>query len=479
VFIGLPVVLPALFQSDGTGLPQFDAGRALSSIHVAPSVGPRPGRARQCWWPGIVCVLHWLSMDDTGLLQMTRPSQRERFAYYGWRISAGLAVTTLVSYGVLFYAFGVITKPMEAEFGWSRAQTSIAFSLATLVNGLCAVFAGRVVDRRGGRGMGVFGALLGASLLVAWSNVQSLAGLYVVFALLGLAWSCVFYETAFAVIARWFRRDRTAATFLVTMVAGLASTVFIPLITWLESDHGWRVALRLLAVGLVVITVPIHVLVVRRDPADLGLHVDGISSDLHAAREVESSVTAGAAQRSSLFWRITIAFGIARFLATVMSAHLVPLLIERGRSGAFAAGVAGSVGPMQVLGRVVFLPVSRRVDLRVMTLLTFVVFGAGFTALAVSSSGVGIVAFVILYGTANGMSTLNRAGLVADLFGPAHYGRISGTMAMVGSMLAVAAPFSTGWMRTSSGDYVAVLVGMVVLAAVAALLVLRVGKAPD
>ena len=414
-----------------------------------------------------------------GTVTVLPPSAAQsRYRYYGWRISGALAVTTLVSYGILFYGFGVLTKPMETEFGWTRAQTSIAFSIATLVNGLAAMLAGRVVDRHGGRAMGIIGALLGALMLWAWSTVESLTGLYIVFAFIGLAWSCLFYDTAFAIIARWFRHDRTHATFLVTMIAGFASTVFIPLITWLEGQYGWRTALRLLAAGLVVITVPIHAFVIRRDPADLGLITDG-RVVLHAGVVVdEPSVTADIAHRSGAFWRITISFGMARFVATVMGAHLVPLLIERGHSGAFAAGVAGSVGPMQVLGRVVFLPASRRIPLVAMTVVTFGLFAGGFTALASSDRDMAVVLFVLLYGAANGMATMNRAGLVAELFGPRHYGRISATMTMVGSMLSVAAPFSSGWMRTRLGDYGWVLIGMVGMSVLAGALVIGLRPVP-
>lgn len=401
-----------------------------------------------------------------------------RYRFYGWRISGALAITTLLSYGILFYGFGVVTKPMEAEFGWTRAQTSIAFSIATLVNGLAAMTAGRIVDRHGGRVMGVVGAVLGSGLLLAWASVESLAGLYVVFALLGLAWSCVFYDTAFAVIARWFRHDRTHATFLITLVAGFASTIFIPLITWLEGRYGWRSALRILAVALLVITAPIHAFVIRRDPADLGLRADGREEHVDGMRD-EPSVTAALAHRSAVFWRLTIAFGIARFVATMMGAHLVPLLVERGHSGAFAAGVAGSVGPMQVLGRVVFLPASRRVSLAAMTVLSFGLFACGFAALSVADSDLMVVVFVVLYGAANGMTTMTRAGLVAELFGPRFYGRIGGTMTMVGSMLAVAAPFSAGWMRTRLGDYVWVLLSMVGLALLAGGLVIGIRRPED
>ena len=86
--------------------------------------------------------------------------------YYGWTIIWTLAVTETVSWGILFYAFSVFLQPMEEDLGWSRAQLSGAFTLALLVSGLAAPFAGRWIDRRGARALMTFGSCLGASLLL-------------------------------------------------------------------------------------------------------------------------------------------------------------------------------------------------------------------------------------------------------------------------------------------------------------------------
>lgn len=372
------------------------------------------------------------------------------FRYHGWRISASLSVTTLLSYGVLFYTFGVVTKPMEAEFDWTRFQTSVAFSIATLVNGLTSVAAGRIVDRHGGRWLGGVATIAGAALLFAWAEVTTLPQFYIVFALLGAVWSCVFYEVAFAVIATWFRRDRARATFLITMVAGFASTVFYPLTTYLVEGQGWRAALRLLAVGFLVACLPLHLGVVRERPQRSGLTVDGIDA---SGTEPETSVAAVDARRTGQFWRLAIAFGMARYLASAASGHLVPLLQEAGKSPATAAAIAGTIGPLQVLGRIFFLPLSKRFSLRILSTLTFCVFVVGFLALFAKQSGVFLFVFVVLYGAANGASTLNRASMTAEQFGPAAYGQISGSMAMVGSLMASLASISAGQLRTMTGDY--------------------------
>src|SRR5690242_18951054 len=83
------------------------------------------------------------------------------------------------------------------------------------------------------------------------------------------------YEQAFWIVANWFRRRRGRALTLLTFIAGFASVIYIALAGWLVQVQGWRAALVTLAVLLAVATVPLHALLLRRRPADLGLLVDG------------------------------------------------------------------------------------------------------------------------------------------------------------------------------------------------------------
>lgn len=394
---------------------------------------------------------------------------KSSLSFYGWRITGALAITTTINYGVLFYVFSVLAKPMETEFDWSRSQTSVAFSLAALSNGLTSVFAGRVVDRFGGRWLMTTGSLAGGACLVSWSYVRTLTELYVVFIGLGLAWSAVFCDVAFSVIATWFRQDRSTATFAITMVAGFASTIFYPLISTLNAAFGWRETLRWLALLTMLVTGGLHAAVIRARPSSLGLVVDGIVTDQLGEVAGEYSVSLAEARRKAAFWKLTLVFGIARFVATAMSAHLFLLLLEQGRSSAFAAAVAGSVGPMQVLGRVLFLPVSKRVSLRSLTTTTMLVFGVAFVVLASSTSMIAIVLFVALFGMANGAATMNRAGLTSERFGSASFGHISGLMGGIGAVMSVFAPAALGVARTEFGNYVWALIGLALVSMVGAI----------
>lgn len=403
-------------------------------------------------------------------------------SFPGWRIAWALAVTTTVGYGVLTYGFGVFTLPMEAELGWSRAQTSGAFSLALLVSGLAAFQVGRWVDAHGARGLMTVGSVLAAAVVLLWSFVDSLPALYLVQAGVGVAMSLVLYDVAFTVIATWFRRDRIRALLLVTMVAGLASTIFIPLATALVEGIGWRAALRVLALILAVVTVPLHALVLRDHPRRLGFEPDGERvqdmGQTTAAANAEASVSAQTALRSQVFWWLAAAFTLDSIANIGVIPHLVPLLTERGFEPATVAVVAGSIGLIQVLGRLAFAPATRRVPIGVLAVWTYCLRTGALLVLLSVKGTPGLVLFALLFGIANGASTLARAGLVAQTFGPAHFGAINGSISTIVALLTTVAPLLVGAMRVRMGAYDGAIWLLAALAGLATVAALRARQLP-
>lgn len=389
-------------------------------------------------------------------------------SYYGWRIVAALAVTQTVGFGVLYYAFSAFVLPMEAELGWTRAQTSGAFSLGLLVAGLAAIPIGRLVDCGGARLAMTLGSLLGAGLFLAWSQVTNLARFYLIWAGLGLAMSATLYDVAFTVVATWFRQHRAKAAFIITMVAGLASTIFVPLATLLVEQLGWRAALVALAAILAATCVPLHGVVLRSHPKALGLDVDGL-----AGSRSEPSISARAVFSTASFWWLALAFALARLSVAALGAHLVPLLLEQGYRAAFVALAVGAVGPLQLLGRALFLPAHGRWRVDRVTAGVFASLAAALTSLALIPGAGGVVLFVVLYGASNGAMTLARAEIVVRRYGAAHYGSINGALALSVSLTSAFAPLGAGALYAATGGYGVVLGVLAALALVSVVAVWR------
>jgi MFS family permease len=372
--------------------------------------------------------------------------------FYGWKMVWALAISTTVAYGVLYYAFAVFVKSMELELGWNRAQTSGAVSLSFVIGALVSPLLGRLTDRHGARGLMTIGTVIAALLVFAWSRVVSLPMLYVIFAALGMTSSATFYDPAFTAVAVWFKRDRSRALLIITLVAGLASTIFVPLSTFLLERIGWRDAIAVLALVLLA-TAPMLWLVLRRHPDDMDTTVDGLPVTLEThSRPILAPPGTRDWIRSSSFWSLAIGFALTRLAVSTLAPHLVPLLRERGYSSAITATLAGSVGVLQLAGRLLIAPLTRIMSMTVLTAATFFVHGLGLVMLATQTDA-GVWAFIALYGSTNGAITIARAALTADLFDNRIYGAVSGGLALVVGLTGAFAPFLAGVLHQQSGNY--------------------------
>jgi MFS family permease len=373
---------------------------------------------------------------------MRQTSNEHTLRYYGWAVAASLAITELTSWGILFYSFSVMVTPMSTDLGWSAGTVTGAFAVAFLISGISAIVVGRWLDRSGSRVVMSLGSCLGVVLLLLWSQVTTPLELYLVWAGLGVATAMVFYEPAFAAIATWFTDLRRLAVTIVTLGGALASVVFVPVSTWLVLQMGWREAVVALAIILALVTIPLHVGIVRR----------------RSHGSVDSGVTAPkplrALQivRSPGFWRVSAAFAFSAFTWVAMATYLIPYLISHHYEAPFAAAIVGVMGASQIVGRVLLLVVHRWFGDRWTVPFFFLLQTAalGFLLLASAPWHVGVFAF--LFGVGFGGSYPARATVVADRFGTQAYGQINGVIAFlitltaalgVLAMSAVTARFST------------------------------------
>ena len=385
-----------------------------------------------------------------------------------------LSVTETVSYGALFYCFAVMVVPMRSALDASTAQLSGALSLAIGVSGLASVPVGRALDRHGARWVMTGGSLLGAASVVAWSQARTVPELYLAFVGVGVAGAMALYDPAFALINTWFVRDRSAALLSLTVVAGFSSTVFVPLSQVLVDAAGWRTALLVLAGLLAACAVPQAVLL-RRSPADLGLHPDGASEAAELPAHGSSAPAAdfaglAGAWRTPAVRRLTLATVLETLSVTVVAVHLVASLRDDGVSAGTAALAAGGLGVLSVAGRIVLTSFAARVGLGRMAAAMVAGQAAGVVALLVLPGPAGVVLFVLLFGAGFGVMTIARAALLGTYVPTSVFGSVSGGQALAANVGRVAAPVAAGSLITVAGDEVAFgLVGVACLVTAALL----------
>ena len=374
--------------------------------------------------------------------------------YNGWVMLGGVSVTEMVSWGILYYAFTVFLQPMRAALGWSTTALTGAFSLALLCGAAAALPVGRWLDHHGTRWLMTAGSCAAALLLLAWAGVRNLATFYLIWVGLGITMAAVLYDPAFAMVATWFRARRGRALTILTFVAGFASVIFVPLAQWLVQAQGWRMALVTLALLLAVVTIPVHALLLRRRPADLGLVPDGTiaaradpPADGVLALEVpasERSIATRAALHGPAFWWIAAAFALNQLAAGAIAVHLVPYLIGQHFSATFAASMFGLIGIMALPGRLIFTPLGDRFARHAVVALLFALQAIALPVLLLVPGVAGVVGFVVIFGAGFGAITPARAALVADRYGSTHFARINSVLGLFISGARALAPVGVG-----------------------------------
>jgi MFS family permease len=285
------------------------------------------------------------------------------------------------------------------------------------------------------------------------------------------------YDPAFATITAWFERQRLRAITAVTLMAGLASTIFIPLAAFLVGDFGWRQALVILAAILALGTILPHALLLRRRPEDLGLAPDGASLPDRSVRRrplrrSEAGVSLAQALRQASFRWLVVAFWLATLTNIGVGVHLVPYLEDRGYEPGFAAATAGLIGGMQVVARLVLGPLGDRASPRLLAALVLAIQPVSLLVLLVARVTPGVLAFVVLFGAARGGATLVRPVLLAALYGRSQFASIAGVLQMTVSLAQALAPVSVGAAYDLLGTYEPILWGLAGLSGLAVLAVL-------
>jgi predicted MFS family arabinose efflux permease len=351
---------------------------------------------------------------------------------------------------------------MQRELGYSAAQLTGAYSLALAVAAVSGMAVGRFLDAHSPRALMTLASIAGAGLVVGWSQVEGLVAFYVLWIGIGLVMAGVLYEPAFTVIAKHFidPPERRRAMTALTLVAALASFIFLPLSQALIDAYGWRDALVILAGVLAVVTVPLHALVLRPAP-------NQFASDV-----LRESAPASDALRSLPFWLLSLAFVLALLSTVAMTIFAIPFLLERGYSAGFAAFAVGLIGVSQIPGRLLFAPIVGHLPRPAAAASVFVLTAAGIALVVSVDLTAAVVGGLVLLGMGNGMATLARATTIADLYGSGAYGAIASVAGSMTTAARAAGPFVAALYAAAVG-YTALLWTLAAFALVAALLAHR------
>lgn len=381
-----------------------------------------------------------------------------------------LCVTEITSWGTLYYALPAMAAPLSQSTGWPVSVVMGAFSGGLVVSAIAGIAVGRLLDARGPRIVMSAGSVAGTGALLAVAAAPSLPWFFAAWAFAGLAQSALLYPPAFAALTRWYGPHRVRALTVLSLVAGLASTVFAPLTAFGVAKIGWRATDVALAVVLCVVTLPLHAFL-------LTAPWPGASTGTDGNRSTAGSGSGPGAVRTVLrqpaFAALVAAMVLGTFGLFAATVDLPALLTSSGVGNGLAALALGVVGVGQVCGRLGYGRIARRTSAPARACVILAAGAVTVAALALATPvAAAVLVAAVLAGAARGNLTLVQATAVSDRWGTQMFGTVNGIfLAPVTVATALAPGGGTLLMRWSGAPANAyfVLAGAVTLAAVLAL----------
>ena len=251
---------------------------------------------------------------------------QKRGINYGWAMVLVVFTLSGLAFGSMA-SISVFLKPVSLEFGWSRGQTSFAYTIASFASAAFGVIWGQVADKYGTKWFGLAGAISMSLTLLALSSLDSIYQFYLLYFLFGALGSALLFSPLYANVGFWFRENPGLALGIAAS-GGAVGQAFIPHLSGiLILSYGWQSAYIYLALIYISISLPISLLI-KESPWRVDARSDAISEERHFPLS-EKAVVA---------W---ISFAVI-FCCVCMSVpimHLVPLLTDKGFSLEFSTFV--------------------------------------------------------------------------------------------------------------------------------------------
>jgi MFS family permease len=378
--------------------------------------------------------------------------------FYGYVITAAGFIIWGIGWGTFTPAFSVFFKPLLAEFGWTRADTSLAYALSFLVQAGVAIAIGWLTDRLGPRVVvTVLGSALGLCYLLM-SQVSTLWQFTATYAVVGGIGTSTLNVPVMVTVSRWFFRRRGLMMGIVQAGTGAGGFIFAPLAGWLILSYGWRSAYVVLGL-ITLVGLFVGGLFLSRDPRQKGQLPDGEKGPTVAEKKPsQSSVqTAGLSLREAMrtrsFWMIAGLYAVFGFCRSTYTAHLVAHVQDSGFSLAEGANVLAVVVGASVFGRIGLGRVADIIGNRRGFIISFGTTALALLWLLVSKELWMFFAFAFVYGVAWGNQAVLRFSIASEYFGLASLGMIMGALGVGEAVAAMLGSFIAGYIFDVFGNY--------------------------
>lgn len=384
-----------------------------------------------------------------------------------WQVAVALIVNA-VSAAAVFTSYSVVAGSLEQAFEPSRMVLMLGITVTMLAAGIMSPVLGKALDRVSVRWMMLVGSLFlaaGFFLLSFTLSMIQVLGIYLVFMSVG---SILLGPMASAaLLARWFIRRRGLAMGIAASGTAIGGLLIPPLLQGLIDFFEWRVAFRVFAGIILVLSAPLVGLFVIDRPGHRNLYPDGDPepepAETGADQAPVQSLSTGDILSKANFWMITITVAAIFSTSTATTSNLIPYVTGLQVEATMGAFLLSVLSGANFVGKLLCSAAADRFDSRfvlagillVLACSLFVFWQAeGYRLLVVASAIMGISA-------GGGLPVWSV--LLARVYGPNNIGRVMGLMSLFTMPFTLVSPPLFGWIYDWAGSYEYAFIGYGIL----------------
>jgi MFS family permease len=375
--------------------------------------------------------------------------------YFGWFVLAASAVCELLVQGATLYSAGLFVLPLQAEFHISRAAATSAAPILFLGVVFMAPLVGRLLDRWPVRRLMVVCALILAASLcaIAWTHSLMVMALILLLPMAAVFMGLGQLNTT-TLASRWFYRHRGLALGIAA-VATSGGGLVAPLLSHAIQQYGWRQALLWEGLITAAVIIAVTLLAIHDRPADLGL-ADHPENQGRSAAALPGNISPLGWKTflfSRAFWIPALTLAVISGTSQVLVVTLVPYGGQLGIAPTAAALGVSLFAIAAAVTKICAGLLADRINQRYLLIAAALAMTLSWSCLSLVASQPALMASACLGGIALGCALPTAAGLIAGIFGSAHFAQVFSWCFALTALLAIVAVRFAGFMFDKFGNY--------------------------
>ena len=355
--------------------------------------------------------------------------EKKKGIFYGWWIVLACTLIMATFFTLLLSCLGLFTAPVTEDLGISRTAFSTFSTIMSILGMILSPVAGKVFAKKDTRMIMSISLLIAVIGYTCLSFVNDVVLLYILALVIGTGSAFCTTVPIAVVLTRWFVKDRSKAMSITFAGSSIGAMILSPVITSIINSMGWRMAFRLLGLGMLVILVPIVFLLVRSKPEDKGLKAlgadDAVASGTSPAEAGQSGLPLRELRKHPTFWVFVI--GIFVMLLTMGAMYHMPAHITGiGISSELAATFVSIYSLIAIFGKLLMGAVFDRFGVKAGILLGTVCMGLCYVFLLIAKTFPVLIVVAVFYGLGSAHGTIFPPTLTSKLYGSKYYSEIFG-----------------------------------------------------